>query len=276
MNVEKMELIHQQQMIIMDEVHRVCEENGIEYYLIGGSALGVVRHSGFIPWDPDIDIAMTRENYKRFSEIANQCFKEEFEYRDYKNTPDLICPHALVYYKKAKVLFESDVLNDTPVREYLYIDIFPLDTAPASEKKQIKQAKKIIFYNKLINYKISRIYKKNSSLVKFGKKIIRIVLSPFSLYSLNKKRDSVMQKYNGEQSGFLCSMCSHYSYKKQCMPASIYGKPQLAKFEDRQYYIPENNHDYLTKIFKDYMKLPSKKQIEESYNLIADIIVEEG
>ena len=83
----------------------------------------------------------------------------------------MICPHALVYYKKAKVLFESDVLNDTPVREYLYIDIFPLDTAPASEKKQVKQAKKIIFYNKVSYQGIFSCFNYYSNVLLLSKKI---------------------------------------------------------------------------------------------------------
>ena len=57
---------------IMDEVHRVCEDNNIPYYIIGGTALGAVRHKGFIPWDTDKDIALRREDYDRYVSICNQ------------------------------------------------------------------------------------------------------------------------------------------------------------------------------------------------------------
>lgn len=58
------------QLKMMKMIHQVCVENNIEYYIIGGTLLGSVRHKGFIPWDIDIDIAMTRANYQKFKIVV--------------------------------------------------------------------------------------------------------------------------------------------------------------------------------------------------------------
>ena len=49
---------------------KICDENGLSYFLFAGCAIGVERHKGFIPWDDDIDIGMPREDYKKFLQIA--------------------------------------------------------------------------------------------------------------------------------------------------------------------------------------------------------------
>lgn len=272
MNKQKMDIVHSYQLILMDEIHRICMENNITYYLIGGSALGARRHGGFIPWDADIDIAMPREDYEKYGEIAENAAKHDFEYCSYKNTENHQGPHAIMYYKKAKLVYRDDDLNDEAVRPYIYIDIFPLDYAPEDERLQKEQAKRIKRINKFIYYKICRIYTDNSFAVKISKKILRGILSSISLDLLNKKRDEIMRQYDTVPTKYLCSMCSHYSYKKQCMDKAIYGTPQLAKFEDREYYIPQRNEEYLTRIYGDFMKIPSEEEIMRCYEMLRDII----
>ena len=61
MTIEDMKRI---ELEVMDEIHRICRDHGLRYYLFYGSLLGAVRHGGFIPWDDDIDIVMMREDYE--------------------------------------------------------------------------------------------------------------------------------------------------------------------------------------------------------------------
>jgi lipopolysaccharide cholinephosphotransferase len=64
-----LEALHRDILYVADEFHKFCEDNEITYYLFGGTALGAMRHGGFIPWDDDFDVCMDFENYSRFIEI---------------------------------------------------------------------------------------------------------------------------------------------------------------------------------------------------------------
>lgn len=58
------------QLEMLIELDRICKEHHIVYRLIGGTLIGAVRHKGFIPWDPDLDVSMDRKDYNRFFEIC--------------------------------------------------------------------------------------------------------------------------------------------------------------------------------------------------------------
>ena len=61
---------------LMCKFDKICRDNGIVYYLGGGTALGAVRHGGFLPWDDDVDLYITRENYNKIIEKHNFFSKE--------------------------------------------------------------------------------------------------------------------------------------------------------------------------------------------------------
>ena len=74
-SADELDMIQKLELKILKEIIRICKKENIEYFLIGGSALGAIRHEGFIPWDDDIDVGMTRENYDNFLKVAEQYFR---------------------------------------------------------------------------------------------------------------------------------------------------------------------------------------------------------
>ena len=63
---------------IMKYIDSLCRENGIVYYIMGGTALGAIRHGGFIPWDDDLDIFMTPSEYEKFKKVFENENSEQF------------------------------------------------------------------------------------------------------------------------------------------------------------------------------------------------------
>jgi len=73
-------------LILLEEIDRICKKHNISYMLDAGTLLGAIRHGGFIPWDDDADIAMSRQNWEIFRRVAKKELKEDLS---------LITPHEL-------------------------------------------------------------------------------------------------------------------------------------------------------------------------------------
>ena len=69
MDKDILQKLKEEQLKVLDYIVKVCEENSLEYFLIGGTLLGAVRHRGYIPWDDDLDLAMPRKDYEKFIKI---------------------------------------------------------------------------------------------------------------------------------------------------------------------------------------------------------------
>jgi len=81
---------------MLRECISVCEKLGIKYYLIGGTLLGAVRHGGFIPWDDDIDIAMTRADYEVFVSKAQEFLPNNLFLQTNKTDPEALMNFAKI------------------------------------------------------------------------------------------------------------------------------------------------------------------------------------
>lgn len=251
--------LQETQMEIMDVIHSVCINNGVKYYIIGGTLLGAIRHGGFIPWDFDIDIAMERGEYEKFKRVCDYALPEEYSYRDYTNTDGFLHPHALVCKNGTELLTKYDKINGITDSLGIYVDIFPLDHAPDSKRLQERQANRLKFIKKFKSYRAPLSFS-NSSIKRIARKIFRMLFFFVSINQINHIQQKEMMRYSSTASQNWCSMSSHYSYQKQCMPKEIYGEPILLDFAGRKYYAPDRYIDYLQRIFGDYMKLPPEEK----------------
>lgn len=61
-----MEELHKDLLVLLNDFHQLCMDNDIKYSLHAGTLLGAIREKGFIPWDDDLDVTMTRPEYEKF------------------------------------------------------------------------------------------------------------------------------------------------------------------------------------------------------------------
>lgn len=258
------------QLAIMDIIHELCQKYHLTYYMIGGTALGAVRHKGFIPWDVDIDIAMPRADYELFLNNYSDELLPQFQCCNYKNTKDYLAPHATVTLVKSKLVLRFDEYNG--IERKVYIDIMPLDNVPASKLLQWYQAKTIRFIKKIIKIKNAKSFPTNSKLTRVVKRIMSVLFFPISFNTLNKWMDITM-RLSKTNTGYLCSMASHFSYKKQCFANDVYGIPKLMDFENKQYFVPNQIEYYLTRLYGDYMKYPPLSVQEQQMEFIKEVVL---
>ena len=228
---------------IVKDVDKICRENDIDYYILYGSALGAIRHQGFIPWDDDFDIGMTFDNYVKFLEI---CEKKLDKNKYYVQTPEKEKNYYLSFSKIRDIrttLIEEGNENIDIVRS-VYIDVFPLVGIPNNKIKE-----RIL--------KINRAFMLSANMNVINNKFLRcifdIILKIFGRRKILKYTNDCEYWY---------SIADGDGYIQNKIKREIYGKPKYVKFEDIMLPVPENTDKYLKNIYGDYMKIPSEEQIK--------------
>lgn len=132
--VEKMSEVQKYMLNILKELVSIFDEHDIKYYMIGGTLLGAIRHKGYIPWDDDIDLAIPRDDYDRFLEIANDILPNSLTLRTYDDESYHHYYFARIVDTRYKILRMGSVKER---EEELWIDLFPLDGLPRNTVKRV-------------------------------------------------------------------------------------------------------------------------------------------
>ena len=104
-----------------------CEKHGLRYVLCGGTALGAVRHKGFIPWDEDVDLAMPRADYDRFEKLFAEEFGAVYHLQSIHSSEVYDLPFMKIRKKGTRFL---ELFEPEPEHAGLFIDIYPLENVP--------------------------------------------------------------------------------------------------------------------------------------------------
>lgn len=242
--------------------HSFCIENGINYYLLGGSALGAIRHNGFIPWDDDIDVGLTRENYEKFLSLFPRR-AGKYILKNYRIDQNADYFLTRIYIDDIGIEYSPEFTKISDKR--LYFDIFPLDDCPPFLKDVKKQRRKILKLKKIV---LIKSYTPQNPLKRIACKLLSALVYHHNCSHYAKMADTVFQKYSSEKHSKICSMSSQYDYYKQMFDFEVYGTPTLHKFEDTFFFVPEKCDQYLSQLFgNDYMQIPPKEKQRKPHRM---------
>lgn len=254
--------------LMLKEFVRVCDENNLTYYLIGGTALGAIRHHGFIPWDDDIDVAMPRTDYEKFLKLQ-KCFSYEYFIQTYKTDKNYILNYAKL--RNSNTTYIENFYATTNINHGIWIDIFPLDGMSKKYKKPSSLAYKVRFtwWNTFMMYlpSLKRKIHKKTFLKDISLTFVGLLFFFLNIAHLrNKWVNFMMQRIPYEKAFFVGNLCGT-NHKKEAMPREIFQQGTVVKFEGLDVKVPYDYDKYLTLLFHDYMKLPPlNKQVGHHHN----------
>lgn len=124
---------------ILKDVLRVCNENDITIFAEGGTAIGAVRHGGFIPWDDDIDLWVLRDDYEKLLTILPEQLDPRFGTDHWMSNKDFPAPNLCVYAKGS--LSVPVEMKNCKYQYGISLGIFPYDNISDDEQKADIQMK---------------------------------------------------------------------------------------------------------------------------------------
>lgn len=254
------------QLEIAKEIKRVCEENGIRYFLDAGTFLGAVRHGGFIPWDDDMDIGMLRSDYEKFCRIAPEKLKKEYCLQTWYTEPNYGLPFGKVM-KRGTVYLESKKTRRLQENGF-YVDIFPFDDVPTSEEARKDLARRLlqIYRVRLMKCGYKPWMEENQILWK--KRIGYVYYQIRALFAAKKELarayDALAESV--PETGLVCEQSAMtapmYFERSWCEELAAYS------FEGVTFPGPKEYDKFLTAMYGDYMRLPPENERENRHQIV--------
>lgn len=249
---------------VYGEFDRVCQKYGIEYTAIGGTAIGAVRHSGFIPWDDDLDLGIKIEDFERFRGIATRELPPYLKLVTWDNTegyPNLFAKIADTRLDRLEQVRKESGLS---IGQGVFIDLFLISGIPNSFFGKVKRYLSTMRANAIHNFAINGFNCCNPlSLIK---RLAGWILSGFRRKLMTTKEYVAWQwqigveyptqscKYSGSYYG-LSNRMYHFAVPTRCFDKTI-----RVSFENTTMPLCVGFDEVVRAEYPDYLTLPPLEQ----------------
>lgn len=236
----------------MKYIDALCRQHDIVYYIMGGTALGAVRHGGFIPWDDDLDIFMTPDQYAKFKAIFEKEQNSLFLLQEWKTSPK--------YLEYAKVrmngttFIEPHFADRHDMHHGIYVDIMILHKVPQSRLIQ----KFVYLESKFVTlYGLSQ---RNWVPKNKGQALVLKSLKLLPCKFLANIAYHHIYMYDNRTNHFqYCYWITPAKFRSGLFDASFFSDPVDIPFEDTVLLGSKKIKEYLEYRYGNYMQLPSEE-----------------
>ena len=250
--------IQKAELYLLVEFDKVCREQGLTYFLDSGTALGAIRHGGFIPWDDDIDVSMPRKDYDRFMEIG-QSYLPDNVFLQNRRTEKNYIRYAAKLRLKGTVFPETD---GVPYEHNgIFIDIFPFDNIAGNRFWARFNVKTVVEMLHVIRTYRGQDLGVSPSRVRRGISMIIKRMPKWFINSLERFCLKIAQRNKDKETRFMTCYFWRMSQTKQYLFDTSKMLPvKDVLFEGQEVKIMNNPDHYLTLMYGNYMQLPPEEK----------------
>ena len=270
LSLEELKRVQQIGLEAVHDIVSVCNDLGTNYHLSGGSALGAVRHHGFIPWDDDVDIDVARKDLNLFLQEFSARFSDKYWIHG-PNSKDQFCVRCYQIRRKNTVFQgctdatdeESGICVDLPVMENTFDNAvlrklhggISLALGLVVSCRRFFMNRRFLMNLAANNEGIKR---------KFRAKIMIGALFSFaSLRSWTMLYDRWNALCHNEASKYVTVPTGRNHFFKETYLRSAFAATTTGRFEDLEVKIPKDWDSYLRHMYGDYMQIPPEEEREQ-------------
>lgn len=247
--------VREVQLRLLADVARYCEDAELPWFLWAGSLLGAVRHSGYIPWDDDIDIAMPREIYEQFCGLYSTSPAVGSRLLDGRRDSTYPLPFAKICDTSTLVVEDYEQSCDYGVS----IDLFPVDNWPDGARTTVVVRVGTRFIRALLTLQLLIPRDGRSPIKSAALRISKPAVKLLGRKTCATLVTRIAKCVKSGQSSHVGVMVWAYSER---VPASCYGSSVPVEFEGNAYPAPVGWREVLGSLYGSYMNLPpAEKQI---------------
>lgn len=194
------------QIDLLFEFKRICDKYNIRWFAGGGTMLGAARHSGYIPWDDDIDIDMLREDYERFRKVVKTELSAPYFYTDGTAEKGTFRAYSQLYNSDTTCIMTNSLGKRRSYNQGISIDIFPVDNMPDTDEEVQALANRVAvafhqcgwLYSHMGAYNVKKGAGLVANIKHIAAKMVAHLKWPFQKDTLPRELERIMQSYNGK------------------------------------------------------------------------------